>query len=429
MLGRLALSARLYLSPATIPLLATGLTRSSTRASTRALSVMGKQDAEEGAKLTPSRRRRTKAAAEVENGNAQQEDGAAASSPKPAAKRSRTTKPKKDAGVAEAAAQPASEGAEAAAAANGEAAANGDAAAAEKPKPKRKPKEPKPPPGPLYDVSMRPPRFEGPAHRFLSWNVAGFRALIKKDAEVLKKLVALEQLDAVCLQETKLQERDVEKIVQEAGLTDWHVTFNCSTAKKGYSGTATLCREKPLSIRVGMGVEAHDDEGRVVAVELSDLWLVNAYVPNSGEGLKRLDYRVGEWDKAFAHFLKELQQGPGGKPVVLTGDLNCAHCEIDIHNPKGNLRSAGFTQEERDSFGQQVLGHAGLVDSFRQQHPGVVGYTYYSYRFNARASNRGWRLDYFLVSSDLADKVHDSYILKEITGSDHVPLGLVLKKA
>ncbi|KAF6251643.1 Endonuclease/exonuclease/phosphatase [Scenedesmus sp. NREL 46B-D3] len=319
-------------------------------------------------------RRRTKAAAEDANGLAQQQDDAAASSPKPAAKRSRTTKwvalhlqdgngstvwllqsntatgTAQDLRICDCfAASIADDGAWCA--------------------------------GPLYDVGMRAPRFEGAAHRFLSWNVAGFRALMKKDAEALKKLVAQEQLDAVCLQETKLQVGDVEKIVKEAGLTDWHVTFNCSTAKKGYSGTATLCRPAWAPHIV------------CCSEELSDVWLVNVYVPNSGEGLKRLDYRIGEWDKVFAQFpqarqlqtgkrtrrpyMQGLQHGPSGSPWWSPGDLNCAHQEIDIHNPKGNLRSAGFTQEERDSFGQQVLGHAGLVDSFRQQHPGVVGYTYY----------------------------------------------------
>eukprot|EP00878_Enallax_costatus_P035708 GHUV01039909.1.p1 GENE.GHUV01039909.1~~GHUV01039909.1.p1 ORF type:complete len:259 (+),score=66.25 GHUV01039909.1:72-848(+) len=247
-----------------------------------------------------------------------------------------------------------------------------------------------------------------------------------QDAEAIKNVIQLEHLDALCLQEHKLQASHVEEVVKAAGLEDWHVTFNCSTAKKGYSGTATLSREKPLSTRLGMGIEEHDDEGRVVTVELPELWLVNVYVPNSSEGLKRLDYRTQKWDIALADYIRGLQAK--GKPVVVTGDMNCAHQEIDIHDPKSNLRSAGFTQEERDSFGANLLGRAGLVDTWRAQHPGIVGYTYYSYRFNMRDKGKGWRLDYFLVSSDLADKVHDSYILKDVRGSDHAPLGIVIKK-
>eukprot|EP00879_Flechtneria_rotunda_P028821 GHRR01031051.1.p1 GENE.GHRR01031051.1~~GHRR01031051.1.p1 ORF type:complete len:369 (+),score=113.21 GHRR01031051.1:241-1347(+) len=245
----------------------------------------------------------------------------------------------------------AAKAAAAAAAENGNASADGAAEpsasdvaneASEQKKKKRRTAAPKWPPGPLYDSSMRPPNYEGPAHRFISWNVAGMRALVSKDAAVLRELLATEQVDAICLQEHKLQADHVEATVLAAGLSDWHVTFNCSIAKKGYSGTATLCRDKPLNVQVGIGTPEHDDEGRVVAVELSDLWLVNVYVPNSSEGLRRLDYRITQWDKALAEYVKGLHSK--GKPVVVCGDLNCAHKEIDIHSPKTNLRSAGFTQ-------------------------------------------------------------------------------------
>eukprot|EP00775_Hariotina_reticulata_P012593 gene12594-12725_t len=271
---------------------------------------------------------------------------------------------------------------------------------------------------------MRAAKFEGPALRFLSWNVAGMRALMKKNPGALKQLIATEELDAVCIQEHKLQDNHIQDVLVAAGLEGWEAVWSHAT-KKGYSGTAILCKTKPVSTRLGIGHVDHDDEGRVITVELPELWLVNVYVPNSGEGLKRLDYRTQQWDKAFADYVKDLQSQ---KPVVVAGDFNCAHKEIDIHNPKGNLRSAGFTQEERDSFSAGLLGDVGLVDSWRQQHPGVVGYTYYSYRFNMREKGKGWRLDYFLVSADLAERVHDSYILKDVVGSDHVPLGVVIRK-
>lgn len=288
---------------------------------------------------------------------------------------------------------------------------------------KRRKKTP-PPPVPFYSPSMRPAPYEGPALRLLSWNVAGLRGLAKKDPQALARLLEAEQPDVLCLQETKLQHSHVEEMTGLAGLAGLSCHWNCSTSRLGYSGVATLCREEPLSIRFGIEAGQHDEEGRVVTVELADLYVVNVYVPNSGDGLKRLDYRVGEWDKAFSQYVKDLERK---KPVVVTGDMNCAHKEIDIHNPKGNLRSAGFTQEERDSFTDCYI-NQGFVDTFRAQHPGVAAYTYYSYKFQCRAKNKGWRLDYFLVSHQLSSKVHDSYILQDVVGSDHLPLGLVLKK-
>lgn len=393
---------------------------------------MGKAAAGGGAELTPSRRRKSLSSRAAEDGDEPAANGSPAAAKSTPRKRAKTASagksPKKAAAAAAAEADGGAADAPPAADADAAAAAAPPRAAA-KPKTTRKTASDEPT-GPVYDTSMRAPTLEGPAHRFISWNVAGMRALMKKDAESLRRLVEAEQLDAVCLQETKLQESHVADVVQQVGLQDWHVTFNCSTGKKGYSGTATLCRQKPLSVKCGIGSVEHDDEGRVVTVELPEVWLVNVYTPNSGEGLKRLDYRVQQWDKALASFIKGLRSN--GKPVVVLGDLNCAHQEIDVYAPKKFKRAAGFTQEERDSFGAEILGGAGLVDAWRTQHPGIVGYTYYSFRGpngGMRAQGKGWRLDYTLVSEDLAPRVHDAYILKEITGSDHVPLGIVIKKS
>ncbi|KAL4436574.1 hypothetical protein ABPG75_003713 [Micractinium tetrahymenae] len=342
-------------------------------------------------------------------------------------------------GEAEPAAEapPAAEATAAAAAAGAAATEMGGsktAGKAAKPKAKRAPAKPKAPAGPAWEPSMRPPPL-GEDARILSWNVAGLRALLKKVKEAAEgkreehiphplALAEQERADVLCLQEIKLQDEHCSDALKELRLPDgWHATWNCSQNKKGYSGTAILSREEPLSVSCGIGMEDHDGEGRVVTAEFPDFFLVNCYVPNSGEGLKRLDYRVNQWDKEFAAYLKGLE---ARKPVVLTGDLNVAPTELDIHNPKGNLKSAGFTPEERASFQANLLG-AGFVDCFRAQYPGAVAYTYWGYRFNARANNKGWRLDHFLVSSALAPRVHDCYHLPHVMGSDHCPLGLVLK--
>lgn len=208
------------------------------------------------------------------------------------------------------------------------------------------------------------------------------------------------------------------------GFKDWYIYWACSTQRKGYSGVSVLSKEKPLT--VSYGIPNHDGEGRVIVAEYMSFYVVNVYVPNSGEGLKRLDYRINSWDKDFSDFLKALQEK---KPLVVTGDLNVAHQEIDIHSPKTNLKSAGFTVEERTSFTENLLNGAHLVDAFRRQYPAVTAYTYWGYRFNARANNKGWRLDYFLVSESFYnEKVYDCYHMPEVTGSDHCPLGLVLRK-
>ncbi|KAK9922189.1 hypothetical protein M0R45_030668 [Rubus argutus] len=257
--------------------------------------------------------------------------------------------------------------------------------------------------------------------KLMSWNVNGLRALLKLEGFSALQLSQREDFDVLCLQETKLQEKDVEDI--KRSLIDGYENsfWTCSVSKLGYSGTAIISR--PLSVSYGLGLSDHDSEGRIVTVEFDSFYLISGYVPNSGDGLKRLTYRITEWDPSLSNYMKELEKS---KPVILTGDLNCAHQEIDIYNPAGNRRSAGFTDEERQSFETNFLSR-GFVDTFRRQHPGVVGYTYWGYRHGGRKFNRGWRLDYFLVSESVADKVHDSYILPDIIGSDHCPVGLVLR--
>ncbi|XP_011627683.1 DNA-(apurinic or apyrimidinic site) lyase, chloroplastic isoform X1 [Amborella trichopoda] len=272
--------------------------------------------------------------------------------------------------------------------------------------------------------TMRLPPPDGTKHvKILSWNVNGLRALLKLEGFSALQLAQKENFDVLCLQETKLQEKDAEKFKQS--LIDGYENsfWTCSSSKLGYSGTAIISRIKPLFVKYGLGLPDHDHEGRVVTVEFDTFFLISSYVPNSGEGLKRLTYRIEQWDPSLSNYAKELEKF---KPVILTGDLNCAHQEIDIHNPSGNRRSAGFTDEERTSFRTNFLAN-GFVDTFRRQHPGVVGYTYWGYRHGGRKTNKGWRLDYFLVSDSIADKVHDSYILPEIDGSDHCPIGLTLK--
>ncbi|KAG4211826.1 hypothetical protein ERO13_A02G123602v2 [Gossypium hirsutum] len=256
--------------------------------------------------------------------------------------------------------------------------------------------------------------------KILSWNVNGLRALLKLEGFSAMELAKQENFDVLCLQETKLQEKDVESIKQSLIEGYENSFWTCSNTRLGYSGTAIISRIKPLAVRYGLGISDHDSEGRVVTAEFDSFYLLSVYVPNSGDGLRRLAYRITEWDPSLGNYIKELEKS---KPVILTGDLNCAHEEIDIYNPAGNRRSAGFTIEERQSFSTNFLSR-GFVDTFRKQNPDVVGYTYWGYRHGAR---KGWRLDYFLVSEAIADDVHDSFILPDVIGSDHCPIGLVLK--
>ncbi|XP_071716234.1 DNA-(apurinic or apyrimidinic site) endonuclease, chloroplastic-like [Rutidosis leptorrhynchoides] len=273
--------------------------------------------------------------------------------------------------------------------------------------------------------TMRPPPISGDVKhvKIMSWNVNGLRALLKLESFSALELAQRENFDVLCLQETKLQEKDVEAIKQRL-LEGYDNSFwTCSVSKLGYSGTAIISRIPPLSVKYGLGISDHDSEGRLVTTEFDSFYLISGYVPNSGDGLKRLSYRITEWDPSLSNYVKELEKS---KPVILTGDLNCAHEEIDIYNPAGNKRSAGFTIEERTSFEDNFL-KKGFVDTFRKRHPNVVGYTYWGFRHGGRKTNRGWRLDYFLVSESIADNVHDSYILSDVAGSDHCPIGLVLK--
>ena len=248
--------------------------------------------------------------------------------------------------------------------------------------------------------------------KLISWNVNGLRACAGKGfAEAFKALDA----DFVCLQETKMQEGQLD-LDFEGYRSYWNFAD-----KKGYSGTAIYTRLAPLSVTYGIGVDEHDHEGRVITLEMPDFYLVCVYVPNSQDGLRRLDYRM-RWEDDFRAYLCALA---GKKGVVVCGDLNVAHEEIDLKNPSTNRRNAGFTDEERAKFGQLL--QAGFIDSWRSLNPGVVKYSWWSYRFQARQKNAGWRIDYFLVSDSLRDRIAGAEIHNEIFGSDHCPVELILK--
>ena len=245
--------------------------------------------------------------------------------------------------------------------------------------------------------------------RLVSWNVNGLRACLGKG---FLDFAARADADVICLQETKLQAGQLE-----LDLPGYHQYWNYAD-KKGYSGTAVFTRVEPLEVTCGLGIDRHDHEGRVITAEFSDFYLVCCYTPNAQEGLARIDYRM-EWEDDFREYLRELD---GKKPVVLCGDLNVAHQEIDIKNPGSNRRSAGFTDEERAKM--TALLEAGFADSFRLLHPEEVKYSWWSYRFRARARNAGWRIDYFLVSKRAADKIRAAEIHNEVLGSDHCPVEL-----
>ena len=252
--------------------------------------------------------------------------------------------------------------------------------------------------------------------KLISWNVNGIRAIMKKDFQKsIKELDA----DVLCIQETKANTEQV-KIALEL-LNGYHVYANASKARKGYSGTAILSRKEPIDVQYDMGIEEHDQEGRVIAAEFEEFILVTAYVPNSGNELVRLDYRT-QWDKDFLEYLKKLE---AQKPVVVCGDFNVAHEPIDIARPKANYnKSAGYTQKEIDGF-DGFVDH-GFVDTFRHMYPEEVKYSWWSYRAGAREKNVGWRIDYFLVSEALMPKVQGAFILNEYHGSDHCPIGITI---
>jgi len=253
--------------------------------------------------------------------------------------------------------------------------------------------------------------------KIVSWNVNGVRAIIKKD--FIKNVKAIKP-DVLCLQETKAQKEEVRTALSL--LPEYHSYVNSSKARKGYSGTAILSLQEPLSVNYDIQVIKHDQEGRVVTVEYPNFYLVTVYVPNSGRGLVRLDYRR-TWDLAFRRYLKQLD---AQKPVIACGDFNVAHTAIDLANPKPNYnKTAGYTQQEIDAFTKLLK--SGFVDSYRHFYPEKTGaYTYWSYMFNARENNTGWRIDYFICSKRIMENVTEAFIYPQYQGSDHCPLGLSL---
>ena len=249
--------------------------------------------------------------------------------------------------------------------------------------------------------------------KLISWNVNGLRACEGKGfSDIFKQLDA----DFFCLQETKMQAGQLD-----LDFEGYHSYWNFAD-KKGYSGTAIFTRHEPLNVRYGMGIDEHDHEGRIITLEMEDFFLVTVYTPNSQDGLRRLDYRM-KWENDFRDFLKGLDEK---KPVIVCGDMNVAHQEIDLKNPKTNRRNAGFTDEEREQFGNLLS--AGFTDTFRYFYPDQKDiYSWWSYRFRAREKNAGWRIDYFVVSNRLQERLVDAKIHTEIFGSDHCPVELEVR--
>jgi len=249
--------------------------------------------------------------------------------------------------------------------------------------------------------------------KLISWNVNGLRACVGKG---FMDFFHEADADVFCIQESKLQEGQI------ALETPGYYQYWNYAEKKGYSGTAIFTKEEPISVSYGLGIEAHDHEGRVIALEYPDYYVVTCYTPNSQDGLARLDYRM-EWEDAFRGYLKKLEET---KPVIFCGDLNVAHEEIDLKNPKTNRKNAGFTDEERKKFTELL--EAGFIDTFRYFYPDLEGvYSWWSYRFRAREKNAGWRIDYFGVSEALKERLVDAKIHTEVMGSDHCPVELLLK--
>ena len=248
--------------------------------------------------------------------------------------------------------------------------------------------------------------------KFISWNVNGLRACVGKEFEQqFKDLDA----DFFCLQETKMQAGQLD-----LSFPGYESYWNYAD-KKGYSGTAIYTKHKPLSVTYGIDIDEHDHEGRVITLEMGDFYLVTVYTPNSQDGLRRLEYRM-KWEDDFQAYLHKLDEK---KPVIVCGDMNVAHQEIDLKNPKTNRKNAGFTDEEREKM-TQLLSN-GFIDTFRTLYPEQVTYSWWSYRFRAREKNTGWRIDYFLISERLKDHLEDAKIHTEIMGSDHCPVEIILK--
>ena len=248
--------------------------------------------------------------------------------------------------------------------------------------------------------------------KFISWNVNGLRACVGKEFEQqFKDLDA----DFFCLQETKMQAGQLD-----LSFPGYESYWNYAD-KKGYSGTAIFTKHKPLSVTYGIDIDEHDHEGRVITLEMEDFYLVTVYTPNSQDGLRRLEYRM-KWEDDFQAYLHKLDEK---KPVIVCGDMNVAHQEIDLKNPKTNRKNAGFTDEEREKM-TQLLSN-GFIDTFRTLYPEQVTYSWWSYRFRAREKNTGWRIDYFLISERLKDRLEDAKIHTEVMGSDHCPVEIILK--
>lgn len=248
--------------------------------------------------------------------------------------------------------------------------------------------------------------------KFVSWNVNGLRACITKGFEDSFKAL---DADFFCLQETKLQEGQTD-LKFEGYDSYWNYA-----EKKGYSGTAIFTKHKPLSVSYDLGIDEHDHEGRVITLEMDDFFLVTVYTPNSQDGLRRLDYRM-KWEEDFLAYIKTLDEK---KPVIICGDLNVAHEEIDLKNPKTNRMNAGFTDQEREKM--SIFLSNGFIDTFRALYPDTVKYSWWSYRFKAREKNAGWRIDYFLISERLKERMENALIHNEVYGSDHCPVELILK--
>ncbi|MGD0821611.1 MAG: exodeoxyribonuclease III [Desulfomonilia bacterium] len=247
--------------------------------------------------------------------------------------------------------------------------------------------------------------------RLISWNVNGLRAALKNN---FLERVGTMNPDILCLQETRVSQHEIN-----VPLDGYHQYFS-SAKKRGYSGVAVFSRTMPESVSYGLGMDEHDNEGRIITLDLKDYYLVNVYTPNARHELVRLDYRQ-KWDADFLSFLKKLEQK---KPVIFCGDLNVAHKAIDLKNPKSNERNPGFTVEERSGFDRYIEG--GFIDTFREFNKEPGQYTWWTYRFHARAKNIGWRIDYFCISTALKSRLKDAFILKDVMGSDHCPVGIIL---
>lgn len=249
--------------------------------------------------------------------------------------------------------------------------------------------------------------------KLVSWNVNGIRACVQKG---FMDFFNKEDADIFCIQESKMQEGQLE-----LDMPGYYQYWNYAE-RKGYSGTAIFTKKEPISVQYGIGIDEHDHEGRVITLEYETFYMVTVYTPNSQTELARLDYRM-RWDDDFRHYLKELDKV---KPVIVCGDMNVAHEEIDLKNPKTNRNNAGFTDDERNKFTELI--EAGFTDTFRDKYPTLEGiYSWWSYRFNARKNNAGWRIDYFLVSDRIKDNVADSLIRTNVMGSDHCPVEIIIK--